>query len=375
MLLVLIGPPAVGKMTVGRALCAISDFRLFHNHMTIEPLAETFGYGTAAFNRLNEEFRERVLTEASAAGLDLVFTLVLDLDDPSDTAYLRRCGELFGGELAVVELRADLDTRLARNRTEQRLADKRSKRDIAWSDDNVRGMEAFVMTTARPTASDEFLATVPHLVLDNADLTPEEAAAAILAWLRPPDAALASGLNRLKTLAESEGPPMTIERFDVRQEITIAAPRARVWEALTAQPDQWWGAPYLLTNDYGQPVDLATTLNLPLEVGAPVTERRGDATELWGIVTVVDPGRAYGWTGAMGMAQPAWGEVRYTLADVEAGTSVVVTHGGMCGDAEAGRGSYDHGWHDLNERLRAWVEEGVAHGVAGDNTEVPGFTH
>ena len=37
------GPPAVGKMTVARAVCATSDFRLFHNHHTIEPLHETFG--------------------------------------------------------------------------------------------------------------------------------------------------------------------------------------------------------------------------------------------------------------------------------------------------------------------------------------------
>jgi hypothetical protein len=31
-LLLIIGPPAVGKMTVGREIAAHSDFRLFHNH-------------------------------------------------------------------------------------------------------------------------------------------------------------------------------------------------------------------------------------------------------------------------------------------------------------------------------------------------------
>ena len=53
MLLVLFGPPSVGKMTVGRALAAASDFRLFHNHMTIEPMLETFDFGTPGFNVLN----------------------------------------------------------------------------------------------------------------------------------------------------------------------------------------------------------------------------------------------------------------------------------------------------------------------------------
>ena len=52
MLLLLFGPPAVGKMTVGRAVAATSSFRLFHNHMTIEPLLETFGFGTPPFTTL-----------------------------------------------------------------------------------------------------------------------------------------------------------------------------------------------------------------------------------------------------------------------------------------------------------------------------------
>ena len=52
-LLLIIGPPAVGKMTVGRAVCARTDFRLFHNHHTIEPLLEIFGFGTPPFIALN----------------------------------------------------------------------------------------------------------------------------------------------------------------------------------------------------------------------------------------------------------------------------------------------------------------------------------
>ncbi|HET7067105.1 MAG TPA: hypothetical protein VFI21_05840 [Nocardioides sp.] len=34
-LLFVFGPPAVGKMAVGRAIADASDFRLFHNHATI----------------------------------------------------------------------------------------------------------------------------------------------------------------------------------------------------------------------------------------------------------------------------------------------------------------------------------------------------
>ena len=42
-LVFMIGDAAVGKMTVGQALMARTGLRLFHNHMTIEPVIEIFG--------------------------------------------------------------------------------------------------------------------------------------------------------------------------------------------------------------------------------------------------------------------------------------------------------------------------------------------
>lgn len=184
MLLLLFGPPAVGKMTVGRAVASASSFRLFHNHMTIEPLIEVFGHGTEPFHLLNEEFRLRVLQEAARTGTDLVFTLVWDVEDPQDAALLADYAALFG-EAAFVELRADLPTRLARNRTAERLAHKASKRDLEWSDRNVREMEAgWTMTTADgPHAAAGLLGAHPHLVLETGGLTPSESAARILQWL------------------------------------------------------------------------------------------------------------------------------------------------------------------------------------------------
>ena len=42
-LIIIFGAGAVGKMTVGQELMKITDFRLFHNHMMIEPVIEIFG--------------------------------------------------------------------------------------------------------------------------------------------------------------------------------------------------------------------------------------------------------------------------------------------------------------------------------------------
>ncbi|NYD57964.1 hypothetical protein BKA08_002202 [Nocardioides marinisabuli] len=190
-LLLITGPPAVGKMTVGRAICARSDYRLFHNHHTVEPLLEVFGHGTPAFEQLTLEFRRRVLEEAAEHGLKLVFTLVWGVDDPADADLVRQMIAPFreaGLPVRWVELYADLETRLARNSGADRIAAKPSKADLAWSDAHVRDVDRRLrMNTdpADPTLADELLADVEHLRLDNAGLTADEAAQRVLAWLEP----------------------------------------------------------------------------------------------------------------------------------------------------------------------------------------------
>jgi hypothetical protein len=146
-----------------------------------------FDYGTPPFNRLLEEFRLRVLEEAATSGTDLVYTLVWALDLPEDSAYLRRHLRPFvdaGQAIAFVELYAGLETRLARNRTPYRLAEKKSKRDLEWSDDNVRDLDGHVLSTGvRPTPADELIAAYPHLRIDNTSRSAEDVATEALAWL------------------------------------------------------------------------------------------------------------------------------------------------------------------------------------------------
>ena len=187
-LLLITGPPAVGKMTVGRAICERSTFKLIHNHLTIEPLLEVFDYGSPAFNVLNEEFRRRLLDEAAGAGVRLVFTFVWGVDLPSDAeavhGYLKPYLDA-GLPVSFVDLDADLPARLERNGGEDRLLAKPSKRDLAWSDDNVRWLERFRMVTdpAQPSLADEVIGHHPHLRLNTSRLTAAETAERILTWL------------------------------------------------------------------------------------------------------------------------------------------------------------------------------------------------
>jgi hypothetical protein len=64
--LFLFGNAAVGKMTIGQALTKITPLRLFHNHLTIEPVLEVFGtfYGPAV-DRLREVFLKNLRKQIS----------------------------------------------------------------------------------------------------------------------------------------------------------------------------------------------------------------------------------------------------------------------------------------------------------------------
>jgi len=108
------------------------------------------------------------------------------LDLPEDTEDVRRHLRPFldaGRRVAFVELYAELGTRLARNRTEYRLAEKKSKRDLEWSDANVRDLERYQMSTGEPSPGDALIAQHPHLRIDNTERAPDDVGAEILAWL------------------------------------------------------------------------------------------------------------------------------------------------------------------------------------------------
>jgi len=134
---VIFGPPAVGKMSVGYELALLTGFRLFHNHMTIELALHFFDFGKPQFHRLVDEFRRRIFEEVADSELPgLIFTYVWALDHPADKAFIDRSSGIFrarGGKVYFVELEAEQSERLRRNESEFRLEQKPSKRAVEES--------------------------------------------------------------------------------------------------------------------------------------------------------------------------------------------------------------------------------------------------
>ena len=186
------GPPAVGKMTVGHELARLTGFKLFHNHMTVDPVLDIFPFGSPPFGRLVKEFRRRIIEEAVAADLPgLVFTYVWDLEDVRDRDTVASYVDIVesgGGKAAFVELAAPLEERLVRNASEFRLEQKRSKRDLAFSHQNVIDLDSeWVMNTGGPPGPAEaYLAGRDFVRIDNTHLSAADVARQVVDHLALP---------------------------------------------------------------------------------------------------------------------------------------------------------------------------------------------
>lgn len=132
--ILLFGPSAVGKMTVGQELAKITDLKLFHNHVSIELARNLFDFGHPSFKYLSNLIRMEVFQEVAKSDLPgLIFTFVWAIGHPGEEAYVDKITNIFkekGAEIYYVELEAAQAIRAERNTDAHRLAHKPSKRDI-----------------------------------------------------------------------------------------------------------------------------------------------------------------------------------------------------------------------------------------------------
>ena len=164
-LIIIVGSGAVGKMTVGQELMKITDLRLFHNHMMIEPVCDIFGYFHGG---VTQKLREVIFEEFLKSNNDgMIFTFMWAFDMPSDREYIMNVASRFD-EVYCVELVADQSVRLERNKTENRLKNKASKRDLAISEQRLLNEEKY-----RLVSEDGEIPFENYLRIDNTSLAPD----------------------------------------------------------------------------------------------------------------------------------------------------------------------------------------------------------
>jgi len=188
-------------------------------------------------------------------------------------------------------------------------------------------------------------------------------------WILPYEAAWASNLLRLQTLAERPGGtsmpqslqnPGVLGSLVIEQDIVIGAPRARVFEALTGDLGAWWGRPYIQDHDRVQSVMLEP------RVGGRFIERWSeDEGAIWCTVTDFKKDERIILHGAMAMAGAVYGVIRFDLEDAKGGTTRLrLSHHAIGEVNEELQKGYGGGWKDLlDTRLRAWLERGEKLGL------------
>lgn len=173
---IILGPQAVGKMTVGQELSKRLGYLLLYNHLTIEPVIELYGFYNP---RVSNALHKVLIKDMSKIGYDFILTFATDFSE-EEWGYLESIQDIIKRrqpdcKICKVFLDAPLNIRLARNVTENRLEHKKSKRDLELS-------KSLLLSAETPIEDVDGYKkrTSECFYIDNSTLTAEEVASLII---------------------------------------------------------------------------------------------------------------------------------------------------------------------------------------------------
>lgn len=165
-LIILYGPPGVGKLTVARELADRTGYKVFHNHLTNDLVGSLFPFGSEPWLRLVTKYRIEMLAEAAKAGLPgVIHTLVYGKGADDDFMQdLIDASEDNGGTASLVLLTCDPEVLL-----ERVASDSRGEFGKLRDQETLRRM-------LRRHAMMEPFPHRPSIVIDNTHLSPGDVA-------------------------------------------------------------------------------------------------------------------------------------------------------------------------------------------------------
>jgi len=168
-LIIIHGPPAAGKMTVGSEIARFTGFKLFHNHVSIDCVKTVFDFGTPIFWDVIAFVRVGMIAEAARQNIDLIHTFCYEFGvDDEHFLKLIAAAEDNGGEVHLVLLRCDESER--RNRIDNESRIKIGKLTDPASFDRKKQIELSTPLPGRET-----------LILDTTHVSAEDTAREIIA--------------------------------------------------------------------------------------------------------------------------------------------------------------------------------------------------
>jgi predicted kinase len=127
-LVVLYGPPAVGKYTVAKELSKLTGYKLFHNHLTVDMVLPVFGRDTKIYDKLVERYRVDMIREAAKNDVNIIFTMIYayKMDDKILKNYIKIVNRN-GGKVYFVRLYTKVRVLQKRVKGKSRLKFKKVK--------------------------------------------------------------------------------------------------------------------------------------------------------------------------------------------------------------------------------------------------------
>jgi len=143
--------------------------------MTIELLAPIFGFNSEMW-RLSTMFREEIFKSVSKSDLPgIIFTFVFAFNKKEDWEDVDKICSIFksnGGGVYFIELEAELEERIKRNKTPNRLEHKPSKREMEQSEHRlIASMEKFRLNSMEGEFDKK-----NYIKINNTNLSPKEVA-------------------------------------------------------------------------------------------------------------------------------------------------------------------------------------------------------
>jgi adenylate kinase family enzyme len=114
-LILIYGPPAVGKLTTAQELAKITGYKIFHNHHTQDMVYPLFHYASPITDKLLADIRLAVLETAMKNDVNVIFTFCFE--NPQHVSFLKklmRKAAKYGVRVSFVRLYCDFQEQCKR---------------------------------------------------------------------------------------------------------------------------------------------------------------------------------------------------------------------------------------------------------------------
>jgi shikimate kinase len=186
--IIIIGPPAAGKYTIGKMLSKTCNYRFLHEHQVLDIASAFFeenpvGRTTYYFKLKIDIFSDFI--KYNTTNYSIVTTFVHLFDNDYYNNFMVSFLEIFQKsdyDVYIIELKASYEERVKRNTNEDRLNAKPSKQNIEKSMKKITAIEEKARTNS--IENDTIFDTFHHTIINTELLSHDEIVNKIIDFLK-----------------------------------------------------------------------------------------------------------------------------------------------------------------------------------------------